>query len=105
MFAAGARVNGPWIHGATWDATQKFAVQGNVVWPQAKFQIVTGAVNRAVMRLLQGNVGWELCWAQSGTGEATTARRFDTFRDAKAWLATADGLAWLDQLPRAEEAS
>jgi hypothetical protein len=53
--AAGAQVNGPWIHGATWDLTEKFAVQGRVVWPQARFRIVTGEVNRSVMRLLEGN--------------------------------------------------
>ncbi len=53
--AAGAQVNGPWIHGTTWDLTQKFAVQGRVVWPEAKFQIVTGTANRQVVRLLQGN--------------------------------------------------
>ncbi len=31
----GAMVNGPWIHGNTWDETAKVAVQGNVSWPDA----------------------------------------------------------------------
>jgi hypothetical protein len=31
--APGARVDGPWIHGTTWDLTSKLAVQGRIVWP------------------------------------------------------------------------
>lgn len=31
----GAQVFGPWIHGSTWDATQKIAVEGEVYWPEA----------------------------------------------------------------------
>jgi hypothetical protein len=39
----GAQVNGPWIHGSTWDAITKIAVQGSVRWPQARNHIaVTG---------------------------------------------------------------
>jgi hypothetical protein len=35
----GAQVNGPWIHGSTWDATSKVSVQGSVAWPQASIKI------------------------------------------------------------------
>jgi hypothetical protein len=35
--AGGAQGNGPWIHGTTWDETQKIAVQGKVGWPTANF--------------------------------------------------------------------
>jgi len=31
----GAVVNGPWIHGNTWDLTAKVVVQGSVSWPDA----------------------------------------------------------------------
>jgi hypothetical protein len=51
----GARNAGPWIHGETWDVTQKIAVQGRVTWPQATFQITTQGADRVVSRILQGN--------------------------------------------------
>ncbi|MBV9159113.1 MAG: YHYH protein [Candidatus Kaiserbacteria bacterium] len=31
----GAMVNGPWIHGTTWDETTKVQVQGHISWPSA----------------------------------------------------------------------
>jgi hypothetical protein len=40
----GAQVNGSWIHGTTWDATEKLAVQGNVSWPQAFINIMLGSM-------------------------------------------------------------
>jgi hypothetical protein len=52
---AGAGRAGPWIHGDTWDLTQKIAVQGRVTWPQATFRITTQGVDRLVSRLLEGN--------------------------------------------------
>lgn len=33
----GAFTNGSWIHGSTWDATTKLAVQGAIRWPQASY--------------------------------------------------------------------
>jgi hypothetical protein len=51
----GAQRDGPWIHGETWDLTQKIAVQGRVNWPQAAFRITTQGTTRVVSRLLQGN--------------------------------------------------
>src|ERR1700733_1271424 len=33
----GAQEAGPWIHGDTWDLTEKISVQGDVPWPQASF--------------------------------------------------------------------
>ena len=51
----GALRDGPWIHGDTWDMTQKLAVQGRVTWPQATFRITTQGTDRFVSRLLQGN--------------------------------------------------
>ena len=45
---AGASANGPWIHGTTWDATQKYAVDGDVRWPSAHF---AKRIKKAVLRL------------------------------------------------------
>lgn len=35
----GAQHAGDWIHGTTWDATRKIAVQGEVAWPSATFSV------------------------------------------------------------------
>jgi hypothetical protein len=35
----GAQVRGAWISGQTWDATRKIWVQGDVPWPDARFDI------------------------------------------------------------------
>jgi hypothetical protein len=51
----GAQNAGPWIHGATWDLTEKMQVQGRVMWPQATFRITTQANGRVVSRILDGN--------------------------------------------------
>lgn len=41
--AGGSKVNGPWIHGSTWDSTAKTKVQGAVSWPSASYSTsVTG---------------------------------------------------------------
>ena len=53
--APGAQVDGPWIHGATWDLTQKIAVQGRVTWPTAQFRITMTEAGRVVSRVLSGN--------------------------------------------------
>jgi hypothetical protein len=37
----GAFKDGPWIHGATWDAVAKIAVRGAVTWPQAAYSART----------------------------------------------------------------
>ena len=34
----GAQHTGSWVHGDTWDLTQKISVQGDVTWPDAQFQ-------------------------------------------------------------------
>jgi hypothetical protein len=53
--------------------------------------------------LLQRNSGWELVFRPNDPGQAVlgkVAEGFDTFRAARAWLATRDGQEWLDQLPK-----
>lgn len=47
--------------------------------------------------LLAENIGWR--YAVKGTWDVRSHRSFGA---ARAWLATPDGRAWLDQLPRAE---
>ncbi len=44
----GARHAGAWIHGTTWDLTQKPHVQGRVSWPQAQFSIRLTGEGRVV---------------------------------------------------------
>jgi len=53
--APGAQIVGPWIHGATWDLTQKISVQGRVTWPAAQFSIANTGSGRLVSRILTGN--------------------------------------------------
>jgi hypothetical protein len=47
----GAQHAGPWIHGDTWDSTQKISVQGRVTWPEAAFRITTLGADRIVSRI------------------------------------------------------
>jgi YHYH protein len=42
----GSRVNGPWIHGDTWDEAAKTVVQGSVSWPTASFSMKEDGGNR-----------------------------------------------------------
>jgi hypothetical protein len=42
----GSKVNGPWIHGTTWDETAKTVVQGSVSWPTASFSMKADGTNR-----------------------------------------------------------
>jgi hypothetical protein len=42
----GSKVNGPWIHGTTWDETAKTVVQGSVSWPTASFSMKEVGSNR-----------------------------------------------------------
>jgi YHYH protein len=51
----GAQHVGPWIHGKTWDLTQKITVRGRITWPEAQFSITTGGASRLVSRILTGN--------------------------------------------------
>jgi hypothetical protein len=51
----GAQVDGPWIHGDTWDLTQKLSVRGRITWPDAQFTIKTTGEGRVVSRVLSGN--------------------------------------------------
>jgi hypothetical protein len=53
--APGAEIDGPWIHGSTWDLTQKISVHGRVSWPEAQFRITTSDDGRVVSRVLAGN--------------------------------------------------
>jgi hypothetical protein len=46
--SGGARHAGDWIQGSTWDATRKIGVQGNVLWPGARFDIQTSANQRVL---------------------------------------------------------
>lgn len=39
----GAKVNGPWIHGKTWDSTAKISVQGSVHWKSVLRISVSGS--------------------------------------------------------------
>lgn len=45
----GAQHAGPWIHGDTWDATQKIHVQGDVTWPDALFRIRISESSRDII--------------------------------------------------------
>ena len=47
----GSQHAGDWIQGATWDATRKIWVQGDVAWPNAQFSIEI----RTNQRILTGN--------------------------------------------------
>lgn len=47
----GAMHAGNWIHGSTWDLTQKTTVNGKVTWPEAQFSISQSGSNR----LISGN--------------------------------------------------
>ncbi len=38
----GARHEGPWFHGDTWDPTEKPHVRGRVMWPEASFTLTAG---------------------------------------------------------------
>jgi YHYH protein len=42
----GSKVNGPWIHGTTWDETAKVVVHGSVTWPTASFSMKEQNGNR-----------------------------------------------------------
>ncbi len=44
----GAQHTGSWIHGDTWDLTEKISVQGSVTWPDAQFQISTNGDERQI---------------------------------------------------------
>jgi hypothetical protein len=53
--APGARMDGPWIHGALWDLTEKVSVQGRVTWPNAQFKMEMMPNGRIVSRTIAGN--------------------------------------------------
>ena len=47
----GASQEGPWIHGSTWDYTEKLLVDGAVEWPEASYRVrLSGST-----RVLSGN--------------------------------------------------
>lgn len=47
--AGGSQVDGPWIHGTTWNATEKIVVQGNVTWPSAAFTVSVAGDTRTIV--------------------------------------------------------
>lgn len=47
----GAQHVGSWIHGDTWDSTEKIAVQGQITWPKAQFTIS----ENGTFRFINGN--------------------------------------------------
>ena len=51
----GAQHAGPWIHGDTWDLTEKISVQGRIMWPEAQFKITSAGDERLVSRIIRGN--------------------------------------------------
>jgi len=44
----GAKVNGPWIHGASWTPSEKVAVQGSVSWPDASYSMNVNGSTRTI---------------------------------------------------------
>lgn len=44
----GSQVNGPWIHGTTWNITEKLHVEGNVSWPQATYKMNVSGATRTI---------------------------------------------------------
>lgn len=46
----GSQVNGPWIHGSTWNIKEKLSVEGNVSWPSNFSNKISGQ-----NRILSGN--------------------------------------------------
>src|SRR5579884_453965 len=44
----GSQVNGPWIHGNTWNINEKLSVQGKVNWPNAQFSNTVSGSNRTL---------------------------------------------------------
>ncbi len=47
--AGGSKVDGPWIHGDTWNFTEKVVVQGSVAWPTASFTASVQGSNRVIV--------------------------------------------------------
>lgn len=47
----GSHTRGPWIDGAVWDITRKPSVEGSVLWPGARFDVLV----RGDKRILTGN--------------------------------------------------
>jgi YHYH protein len=72
----GAQHDGPWIHGDTWDLTEKTTVRGRVEWPEAQFAITTGGSGRVVSRVVRGN----------GLPVETPTGQFPIARDDPAFL-------------------
>ena len=44
----GASHSGDWIHGSTWDMSQKISVLGKVYWPNASFSSVINGITRTI---------------------------------------------------------
>ena len=45
----GSQVDGPWIHGSTWNANEKIAVAGTVSWPTAHFTVTVDGSTRTII--------------------------------------------------------
>jgi hypothetical protein len=48
MGQGGAQQEGPWIHGSTWDYTQKVLVDGAVSWPDATYSASVSGSTRTI---------------------------------------------------------
>ena len=46
--AGGSQVDGPWIHGDTWDYTAKIHVEGSVSWPSASYSVTVDDTTRTI---------------------------------------------------------
>jgi hypothetical protein len=44
----GSMVNGPWMHGTTWNLSEKVSVEGSVSWKQATFSNVVSGLSRVL---------------------------------------------------------
>ena len=53
--AGGARDGVPWIHGRTWDLSEKPQVAGRLEWPEAEFSIERTQDGTVVSRKIKGN--------------------------------------------------
>ena len=47
--AGGSQVDGPWIHGDTWNVNEKVVVQGDVNWPTAAFAVSVAGGTRTIV--------------------------------------------------------
>jgi hypothetical protein len=78
----GAHVNGPWIHGKTWDSTAKVYVQGSVHWKTVLRITVSGAKLKITTNGLP-NHPTGIFPVQAGTAAAAYDRNPNSIRAQK----------------------